>query len=112
MTALDQLADRLVPILDPDALDPVAQEQARNVADAVIGMVRPLEWDANHAPTKIGLYAYYKGFAHPNGAFVVQYDEKIICHAHSAEAAIAAANAHRLAQWLSVIGLDAGEGQL
>lgn len=40
MTARDQLADRIVPILDPDALDPVAQELARNVADVVIGMVR------------------------------------------------------------------------
>lgn len=121
MTARDQLADRIALILDPDALDPVAQEVALAVADAVIGMVLPLEWEdfgargakatawrkANYLITRwsdgrFELVESYPGYQGDNlsGGFLP-----------TLEAAKAAAEAHHRAQILAALGLDAGEGR-
>jgi len=55
--------------------------------------VKPLVWDANHASTEIGLYAYYTGFPHKDGDTVVQLNEKIIGYGHNKDEAEAAAQA-------------------
>lgn len=108
MTALDQLTDRIALILDPDALDPVEQETALAVADAVLGMLKPLEW-VNQPSTcsrfeageyVIVDYGYYgQGFSlflHGNGQFP-EFD--------TLEDAKAAANAHHRAQILAALGI-------
>tara|TARA_R100001369_G_scaffold44802_1_gene70936 strand:+ start:318 stop:674 length:357 start_codon:yes stop_codon:yes gene_type:complete len=118
MTARDQLADRIALILDPDALDPVAQEVARNVAEAVIGMVRPLEWSEIDERTAFSRRRYV------SGGYIIEYrlhgqhfdlwvGHNATCadRYNTLEAAKAAANAHHRAQILAALGLDAGEGR-
>ena len=123
MTARDQLADRIAQVLDPDALDPVAHEVARAVADAVLGMVKPLEWEtASLNGYKIGRLASKSpsgGWAH----YIKRVDEgwQYNGHVYSAaldgydvalDCAIIEANARHRAQILAALGLDAGDGQL
>lgn len=123
MTALDQLTDRIALILDPDALDPVAQEQARNVAEAVIGMVVPLEWESpcaanNHiyqAHAPWGTYAIHIcGGRHQAWleAHEQPYERWLGDFVGSVLEAQEVANAHYRAQILAALGLDAGEEQL
>ena len=107
MTARDQLADRIALILDPDALDPVVQEVARNVADAVIGMVVPLKWELfwsqQDGHREVSNVVHGRQYHVSNNGW--WFPLSMIEPAPSLEAAKAAANAHHRAQILAALGL-------
>ena len=118
MTARDQLADVIVQVLDPDALDPVQQEVALAVADAVLSRIKPLEWLGGGSRYHAGNYVI-EDISSPRreirrllrASFGTQY----ICDFSGdrpLEAAKDAANTHHRAQILAALGLDAVEGQL
>ena len=109
--ARDQLADVIVQVLDPDALDPVQQEVALAVADAVLGMIKPLEWDGFvsgaykimvSADGIADLWFYGTAFDEDDGPELLQggYLTLVSIDDHKA-----AANAHHRAQILAALGL-------
>lgn len=115
MTARDQLAEYLrQPILEahysgPQGSRDVYHAQALAAADAVIGMVKPLEWVNSYgvwrAATPFGDYKVTGRILTlpiPMNPQQVHSDE---------EAAKAAADAHNRAQILAALGLNTGEGR-
>lgn len=112
MTARDQLADVIVQVLDCDRMWPDAQETALAVADAVIGMVLPLEWvqQTYKSPDQIGHHAssYSIYESTKNGACAVSSGAPYFfgpVHTSDIEAAKAAANRHHRAQILAALGI-------
>ena len=126
--ARDQLADVIVQVLDPDALDPVQQEVALAVADAVLGMIKPLEWENFDACTwwarthlftyrineRTGIWITTRSAAGHNkrNSLTNQSADYIVYEIDDLETAKAAADADNVEQILAALGLDAGEGQL
>ena len=114
MTARDQLADVIVQVLDTDALDPVQQEVALALADAVLGMIKPLALSERRNGYWGGKCSFGYQVAHTrDDLFRVRLHGKVVCRdIKGFGRAVKWANAHNRAQILAALGLDAGEGQL